>query len=178
MTANTSLHYTVPVLPRVRKFLSVKLEGNPLVAHVDNPPFGSMVWLLCQIEKKAVVVGRQRRSHRRIYYEPVYSELLPVMIEHRHHSRRCMLLNQLEVGIFNRLVIHTMNNELVQLLAANDRRCQPDAEVLRAWVDRYDLSEEDVTEDSLMHIYKRVRSGVQHSFNLTLPQIPQPGPFA
>lgn len=178
MTANTSLHYTVPVLPRVRKFLSVKLEGKPLVAHVDNPPFGSILWLLCQIEKNTVVVGRQQRDHRRIYYEPQYRELQPVIIASRHHTRRNLLLNQLEVGVFNRLVVHNMHNELVQLLSDNDRRHQPDAVLLRGWVDQYDLSEEDVTEDSLMHIVKRVRSGVQHAFTATLPEMPKHGPFA
>ncbi|OIN56794.1 hypothetical protein BLX24_22730 [Arsenicibacter rosenii] len=165
-------------MPRVRKFLSVKLEGNPLVAHVDNPPFGSILWALCQIEKTTVVVGRHQRDHRRIYFEAQYSDKLHVLIAGRHHTRRNLLLNQLEAGIFNRLVLHSMHNELVQLLAANDRRCQSDAEVLRAWVDRYDLSEDDVTEDSLMHIYKRVRSGVQHAFSATVPQMPEPGPFS
>ena len=170
----TFTRFEVPLRPRIRKFLHVKLAGLPLTAGFDYPPFGSWLYTVSQIPMMELLTRRStvNNKNNRAYFSPEFSERLTVDIDHFHHTRRTHLLNQLEAEMFDRLVEFHAKSEYIALIVANDRQTVSDSELRRQWVDQYDFSDEDFTEDSLHHLVKRFRRGEMGNTFLLKPPTP------
>ncbi|OIN59796.1 hypothetical protein [Arsenicibacter rosenii] len=156
---NDPVIFPLPVCEHVYKYLRVRLAGEPLLATFENAPVGTWLWALAQSEKVHLYQKHGGRVKRyRKYRLDEMSRNYVVGIYEFHTSRSQLLLNIAELQIFNRIVTKFMFDDLLGDIDARD----PAVTVQRAIrniADRYDFSDDDLSEASLEQLYYRTRAG-------------------
>lgn len=157
--------FQVPVCAHVYKYLRVRQQGEPFAATFENAPMGTWLWAMIQAEKLHVYLAYKGRQTRyRKYNLDNTSHILNVVASEFHRSRMQNLLNIPEQLIFNRVVTKYMYDDLLAQL-----ELRPEGQSLQAAIrnlaDRYDFSDDDLSEDSLSQLYYRVKGAkTNHSF--------------
>ncbi|RIV20547.1 hypothetical protein DYU11_21110 [Fibrisoma montanum] len=175
--------FELPVLPRVKKYIAVKLQdaaGNPqpmlVSAHCEGA--GLMLYMLAQARKVCLWSGTHSRpgSHRgprsgglRILTPEDFTADIGVGICKFHPSRHQYLLNIAELNVFSNFVDYIILNEMVCYCEA-----APDElpmKRIKQFTDRYDFSEDELSEHSLRQVYLRHRKGIGgHEFDVEISQ--------
>lgn len=164
--------FEIPVRPRIKKYITVKLRGadgrpQPMLVTPQAEGAGMMLWALAQSEKVLLQTGWRRSSagndflqdgSGRIIAPLDMTERIGLGISEFHKSRHQYLLNHAELEVFSSFVDYIILNEMVSY-------CQSEpvsAPMLRIkeFTDRYDFSEDDLNEGSLRVAYWRFRKGV------------------
>lgn len=160
--------FELPVLPRVAKFVRVKLQGATgqpqpmLVTHTALGP-SLMLWAMAQSEKIRLMTGYEKRSGRqgRRNGQPqmnaeAMTQTLGIAIHQFHYTRHQYLLNIPELWVFSNMVDHMILNELVQYCQAAPRT-EP-MKRIKQFCDKYDFDDNDFREDALKIFYWRYRN--------------------
>lgn len=176
--------FEIPVRPRVRKFIHVKLwddQGRPQPMLVAPGAFGLCLnlWGLCQSQKVMQHSGWRRRKvwkpgdpktdllmdgAGRVIAPLDMTARIGLGIREFHPSRHHYLLNYSELETFSSWVDYVILNEMVLFCQAEPHT----APLLRikAFTDQYDFSTEDLNEEALRRTYYRARTGTSsHTFD-------------
>ena len=152
MTFSQPLCFSVPVLPRIRKFLLVHYPNGLVIDPHDHRT--AQFWMLIQTEK--VKIRTYGRSNAAL------TDSIQVQVYQTTYTRQQRLLNELEVRMVNKMLDLFIFQEFFALVKHNRRSGAPNwlIESLHGFTDRYDFSEEDLAESTLkMAYYRHMDSG-------------------
>jgi len=160
--------FEIPVLPRIKKFIAVKLQdeaGRPqpmLVSPEESGGAGMFLWSIAQSEKVMLQMGWRRKTNQqlltdnsgRIISPEDFTQQLGLGIREFHKSRNSYLLNYAELVVFSNFVDYIIMNELICF-------CQEAPSVaplkrIKIFTDMYDFSDEDFDERALRQANWRV----------------------
>lgn len=155
--------FELPVLPRVRKFIHVKLtdpKGERHAMLVDPSALGPglFLWAMAQSEKVHIYAKPDASKPTGRRYDPApLTERIGVGIREFHQTRSQYLLNTVELWVFSNMVDYMIENELVQY-------CQAEPSIapmirIKAFCDQFDFDSNDFNEDALKQLYYRHRKG-------------------
>ncbi|GAB3550641.1 hypothetical protein [Spirosoma fluminis] len=166
--------FEVPVLPRIKKFIDVKLQDaqgrpQPMLISPQCEGAGLFMWAMAQSRKVMMQIGshvrRQESGTRsgggRILTPEDFTETLVVGICEFHQSRHQYLYNVAELNSICSFIDYIILNEMVN--TCQQAPIDP-MRSIKVFTDTYDFSMEDLTEDSLKQTYLRARKGVS-AFN-------------
>jgi hypothetical protein len=165
MTFSEPVLFDVPVLPRAKKFLQVALAGEPLVAQPDlSRPEGLYrllslhIWTMAQSEKVLMHTQYRKkgdtRQTRRSLHPQAFTERLTVAVYEFHYSRRFHLLSHVELVVLEKLIDLLIYDDFIQYMTAATGTIN---ESIRRWTDRYDFSDDDLSESNLRQHWLRHR---------------------
>ena len=168
--------FEIPVLPRIKKFIAVKLmdeAGRPqpmLVSPTQSGGAGMFLWSLAQAEKVMLQLGWRRKSDQklltdnsgRVIAPEDFTQQLGLGIREFHKSRSQYLFNYAELVVFSNFVDYIIMNEMICF-------CQAAPSVapmkrIKIFTDKYDFSDEDFDERALRQANWRVTTN-QNSGN-------------
>jgi hypothetical protein len=175
--------FEIPVLPRIKKFIAVKLRDadgrpHPLLVSPSTEGASLMLWAMAQSEKVRLVAGWRRPSYApyakfpqglrdgsgRIIAPEDMTEQLGMGIRGFHKTRHQYLFNYAELVTFSNFVDYLMFNEL-----ACHCLDTPDLSIMahvKLFTDYYDLSEEDLPEKAFKQKLWRSQNATLHiNFN-------------
>jgi hypothetical protein len=176
--------FEIPVRPRIRKYIAVKLQGadgrpQPLLVTPDAQGAGLMLWAMAQSEKVMLQTGWRRGAAGKNFLQdgsgriiaPLdMTERLGLGISEFHKSRHQYLLNHAELEVFSQFVDYIILNEMVSF--CQEDQTSPPLLRIKQFTDRYDFSEDDLNEGSLRVAYWRFRKGLAATnFDVRITQL-------
>ena len=182
--------FEIPVLPRIRKFIAVKLQaadGSPqpmLVSPTHSGGAGMFLWSMAQSEKVMLQLGWRRKTGEsafltdnsgRVIAPDDFTGRLGLGITEFHKSRNQYLLNYAELVVFSNFVDYIILNEMTCFCQAAPS--VPPMKRIKQFTDKYDFSDEDFDERALRQAFWRSqteRNTGNHAglnFNKTLLKI-------
>lgn len=171
MLFSSPVLFELPVLPRVQKYLRLKLtdasgESHPLLATPETPGPGQLIWMMAQTDKKELIVeysprgkqpaqGDQRAASKRVYFEQRLTAEIGVGIQQFHYRRHQYLLNMVELEIFSNQIDYLILNEAVWFCQQAPQT--PPMTRIKAFCDQYDFAPGELGEEALRQMYLRHR---------------------
>ena len=146
----------IPVRARIEKYLRVHLAGQPLRVAPGSSFLGLFVWGIAQSEKVGLFTGFHGRTVSvRTYFGRELNRSFPVLLPaDRHYSRRYHLLNQPEAMSVNNVADWLLMNQFLTEVRASDESA---FRLARQFCERYDFSDDELTERSLCKRAERDR---------------------